>query len=262
MPSKPSICFVIPAYGESPFLEDCVKSLLLQTMPINIVIATSTPNAIIRTVAEKYQLLLIENNIRASIADDWTFALSADKSSEMVVLAHQDDLYTTTYAEEVMAFYVRNKGVGIIFTDSYELIGSRLARFNKRELVKKLLRIIAFCGVDHINTTMRYRLLLGFGCPIPCPSVIFSRYVCESFRFDSHFTVNLDWAAWTKLAYLKTSIGYIRKPLIIHRIHDKAQTQAAIQDSSRSKEDNQMFCQFWPKPIATILSLIYKLGYK
>jgi glycosyltransferase involved in cell wall biosynthesis len=262
MLSSPSIFFVIPAYGESPFLEDCVKSLLSQTIPVNIVIATSTPNAIIRAIAEKFQLPLIENQLRVSIADDWTCALSAEKRAKLVVLAHQDDLYMKSYAEEVITFYDNNEDVGIMFTDSYELIGSKLTRFNKRELVKKLLRIIAFCRVDKINTKMRYRFLLGFGCPIPCPSVVFSRRVCEFLNFDNQFTVNLDWAAWTKLACLKFSIGYIRKPLIIHRIHDKAQTQAAIKDSSRSREDSLMFCQYWPKSIATILSLIYKLGYK
>ena len=262
MLSTSSISFVIPAYGDSPFLEDCVNSLLAQRISVNIVIATSTPNSTIRATAEKFQLPLIVNPVRSTIADDWTFALSVVKKSSLVVLAHQDDLYSVDFAKEALDFYVRNKDIGIIFTDSYELIGTKLTSFNKREIVKKMLRALAFCGVDRINTKIRYRLLLGFGCPIPCPSVVFSRRVCESFSFDSNFSVNLDWAAWTQLAYLKSSMGYIRKPLLIHRVHDSAQTQAAIKDLSRSREDGLMFIQFWPKSIATILGFIYKLGYK
>ena len=36
--------FAVCAYGESPYLEECVQSLLAQKVRTRILIATSTPN--------------------------------------------------------------------------------------------------------------------------------------------------------------------------------------------------------------------------
>ena len=45
--------FAVCAYGESPYLEECVRSLLDQNVKSRILIATSTPNArIIGTCGE------------------------------------------------------------------------------------------------------------------------------------------------------------------------------------------------------------------
>ena len=50
--------FAICAYKESPFLEECIQSLLGQTIPSTIIIVTSTDNAYIQNMAEKYHLEL------------------------------------------------------------------------------------------------------------------------------------------------------------------------------------------------------------
>ena len=46
--------FVILAYKESDDLEDCIKSVLKQSVKSNIVIATSTPNDFITDLASQY----------------------------------------------------------------------------------------------------------------------------------------------------------------------------------------------------------------
>ena len=48
--------FVVLAYKESLFLEDCIKSVLNQTVKTNVKIATSTPNDFIDGLAKKYSL--------------------------------------------------------------------------------------------------------------------------------------------------------------------------------------------------------------
>ena len=53
--------FAICAYKESPFLEECIQSLLGQTIPSTIIIVTSTDNAYIQNMAEKYHLELFIN---------------------------------------------------------------------------------------------------------------------------------------------------------------------------------------------------------
>ena len=48
--------FAICAYKESPYLEECITSLMEQTVKSEIFIATSTPNKYIDDIAAKYNL--------------------------------------------------------------------------------------------------------------------------------------------------------------------------------------------------------------
>ena len=53
--------FVICAYKESRYLEECIISLKKQTVKSEILMVTSTPNAFISGMAEKYNIPLIVN---------------------------------------------------------------------------------------------------------------------------------------------------------------------------------------------------------
>ena len=74
--------FAICAYKESPFLEECIQSLLGQTIPSTIIIVTSTDNAYIQNMAEKYHLELFINHgesvCREADAKDDNHAEGAD----------------------------------------------------------------------------------------------------------------------------------------------------------------------------------------
>ena len=45
--------FAVCAYKESPYLENCLKSLKNQTVKSSIIMTTSTPNVFIKSLAEK-----------------------------------------------------------------------------------------------------------------------------------------------------------------------------------------------------------------
>lgn len=67
--------FVVLAYKESEYLEDCIKSVLNQKYPSKVVIATSTPNDYIKNIANKYSLeILINQNPSQGIGYDFDFA--------------------------------------------------------------------------------------------------------------------------------------------------------------------------------------------
>ena len=46
--------FVICAYHESEYLENCIRSLKKQTTLSNVILSTSTPNQTIYALCEKY----------------------------------------------------------------------------------------------------------------------------------------------------------------------------------------------------------------
>ena len=54
--------FVICAYKESAYLEECVKSLKEQKKESNIIMVTSTPNDYIKNICEKYDVELKINH--------------------------------------------------------------------------------------------------------------------------------------------------------------------------------------------------------
>ncbi len=84
--------FVIPAYGESPYLEACIQSLLAQATTGNVVVTTSTPNAHIQNLTQKYNLPYVVNYGAKGIASDWNFALDS-ANAKYATIAHQDDIY-------------------------------------------------------------------------------------------------------------------------------------------------------------------------
>ena len=71
--------FVICAYKESKYLEDCIRSLKAQEVKSYIKIATSTPNEYIYSIANKYGIDVFVNNMKkenniSNIGNDWQFA--------------------------------------------------------------------------------------------------------------------------------------------------------------------------------------------
>ena len=68
--------FVLCAYKESPFLEECLQSLLAQTVKTDVLIATSTPCEATRSLSRRYDVPLHVREGKSGIADDWNYAVS------------------------------------------------------------------------------------------------------------------------------------------------------------------------------------------
>lgn len=251
---------MVPAYGESPYLCECLDSLKSQSISADVLIVTSTPNKAIELAALQYGLPVLVNPNGGTIANDWNFALKQGQS-HLLVLAHQDDIYHSDFAKRTFDFFARHQNCALAFTDSNELISNQLMVNNSRELVKKFLRKIAFGFKQTIHRNFHFRLLLGLGCSISCPSVIFNRTVIPDFCFSDDFSVNLDWDAWSRLGKSGVKFGYIRGDLLTHRIHAGAETQLGIADQRREREDSIIFLRYWPPFIAKLLLKFYKLGY-
>ena len=93
--------FVVCAYGESPYLSDCISSLMNQKQASRIFISTSTPNKHIEQIASSYNLPVFINNGRPGIGHDWNCAIS-HAQTPLVTIAHQDDLYSPNYSIEML----------------------------------------------------------------------------------------------------------------------------------------------------------------
>ncbi len=248
--------FVVLAYKDSVYLEDCIRSLLAQTVKSEIFISTSTPSPFLKKIAEKYRLRLYPHSGKG-IGPDWSKAYALAKT-QYVTLAHQDDIYDSSYTECCLLAARQRSNSLIIFT-KYSELRTDPKRGYFSLLIKQLLSGIFIWG--GASQLWRKRALLVLGCPILCPSVMFHKARLGKFVFRDDMVVALDWEAWWRIAAMTGSFVYVDRDLVKHRIHSDMETVIRIEDSKRMVEDRYMFSLIWPSPIRQIVSWLYTFGY-
>jgi len=252
--------FVVCAYKESPYLRECIQSLLNQSSISDIIIATSTPNEHISGIAKEFDIPVYVNTGESGITQDWNFGLSCAKT-QFVTIAHQDDLYFEHYARAVVGRLKAVSDSQICFTDYCERRGDDYEDANTLLFIKRLLLLpIRFPGAK--NRRFAKRLILSIGSSICCPSVTFNMANIEGPVFENGLKSNGDWQAWERLLNQAGSFVYCPYVLMSHRIHEGSETSAIINSGRRSDEDLVMFRKFWCEPIARGLAKVYSLGEK
>lgn len=252
--------FVICAYKESPYLENCIQSLKNQTVASDIIMTTSTPNSYISDMADKYKISVYVKEGTPDIADDWNFGYSKVQTPYLTI-AHQDDIYLPDYTKHVLEEFHHSFRPLIYFSDYGELRNDKIVKKNKLLRVKRIMLIPLRCRAMFSSIFVRRRIL-SFGSPICCPSVAYARENLPEVVFSTGFRSNEDWEAWEKLSRLKGDFIYDKNIMMYHRIHEDSETSAIIQENGRSMEDMQLYSKFWPKPIAKILVKLYASGQK
>lgn len=247
--------FVVCAYKESPYLKDCIESLLGQTIRTNVVVATSTPNRHIIDICNYYGVKLHIGKHESGIARDWTFALECG-DAQFITIAHQDDIYKHNYAERALQALSKSDHPLIYFSDYAELrdgeeiIDDKLLRIKR--LMLSPLKNQKLAGSKFVR-----RRILSLGDPICCPSVTYAVNNLEAPVFVDGFKGSLDWQAWEKASRQSGDFLYDSEILLCHRIHSESETTHLIESKVRTKEDFEIYKMFWPVPIAWLLSTIY-----
>jgi hypothetical protein len=252
--------FVILAYKESKYIEDCIISLLSQSIKSKVIISSSTPSEYLKILSNKYKIKLILNPFRENLSNDWNYALK-QADTPLITLAHQDDIYLKDYTENILNHYRKYPKSLIYFTDYSEIIEKKeqVKTFNINILIKKAL-LFPFVFKKNINSSKLKKLILIFGNPVSCPTVTYNLLNLGEFMFSDEFKVNLDWDAWLRLVDKAGSFTYISKKLMYHRLHRDTETNNSIHSGIRSKEDKYIFYNLWPKHIAFLLYKIYSLS--
>lgn len=137
----------------------------------------------------------------------------------------------------------------------------RIETSNRNLVIKRLMN--AFFKVPWGSTSIWWRRrILSLGCSICCPSVMFHKKELLMDVFQAGFGANVDWEAWEKLSRKKGAFIYVDQCLMLHRIYRESTTSQCIQNQSRNEEDYNIFCRFWPTPVARLLTKLYKYGEK
>ena len=252
---KRSHTHVILAYGESPYLEECIQSLLNQTVETRIIMATSTPNDYLTALADRYHLPVRVNPRKSSLAGDWDFALHC-AGTPLVTLAHQDDVYHKYYTADILRAANRARKPLIIHTDYWEIREDKMVDDNRLLRIKRLMLLPMRLKMLWGSRFTRRRIL-SLGNPICCPSVTYGVENLEDFHFRRNMHCNVDWQAWEEISRKKGSFAYVSKKRMGHRIHTASATSEMIVDDRRHQEDLAMYLKFWPAPLAALLEHFY-----
>lgn len=249
--------FAICAYKESEYLEECVKSVVNQEIKTNYLIATSTPNDKIKNIAEKYNIPYFVRDEKSDIQDDWNFAYNNAKT-ELVTVAHQDDLYEPNYTKEILRNYTEDT---LMYNTNYNPYKNGKVAQDSNSKIKELLKI--FVRNKTLSKIKFFKVMsLAFGNSINCPSVTYNKKKLGDSVFTSELKFALDWDTFLKIAKMKGRSLYIPKKLINYRIHDGATTKQFIVDNKRLNEDMIMFNKFWPKWVTKIIMKFYVKCYE
>jgi glycosyltransferase involved in cell wall biosynthesis len=250
-------CFAIPAYKDSPYLEDCIKSILNQTIKSKIIICTSTPTRQNKMLADKYGIPYFVNDKGLSgIAHDWNFAINS-ANSRLVTIAHQDDIYETEFAATVTKSM--DAQTQISFTDYSDIHGDQIKKYTFNHIVKTLL-LFPFLFKNKIRSIFFKKLVLSIGDPICCPSVTINKQLITDFNFSADFECVLDWHTWYGLAKQEGSFVFIHQRLMQHRVHEASETSNQIKLGKRRVEEESMLQQIWGKNLGKWIAWVYQLG--
>lgn len=252
--------FVICAYKESPFLEECILSLKKQVLKSSIIMITSTPNDYIQALADKYHIELKINRGEGGIVQDWNFGYE-QCTTPYITIAHQDDIYFPEYSKNAVECLAESKHPLIYFSDYCEIRNEKRVNSNQLLKIKRIL-LFPLRWKMFQNSIFIRRRSLSIGNGICCPAVTFAKDNLPNPVFRVHFRSDEDWEAWERLSKLKGSFVYDAAIRMGHRIHEESETSIIIGDNVRSKEDYEMFCKFWPQNIARIIVRFYSKSEK
>lgn len=246
--------FVICAYGDSPFLEECILSLKNQTVKSTIILYTSTPSEHIEHLCQEYSIPYYVKQ-GGGIGIDWNNALSF-ANTRFVTIAHQDDLYKVNYAEKILSEFHRDSKHAIVYSDYVEYRDGREIEANTNLKIKTLmLNVLSWFP----NWMFWRNRILAFGNAICCPAVTYDMDKLNGFQFETKMRTNLDWYAWYDISsHYRGSFGYVSDKLMCHRIHQDSETSNTIRDNVRTKEDMEMYRLFWPEFMVKILIYFYE----
>lgn len=248
--------FAICAYKDSPYLEECIRSLKQQTYPTKVILCTSTPSAYLSELADRYTLPLYVREGESNIAADWNFAYACAES-DLVTIAHQDDRYHKDYALYVQKCWERYADATVFMSDCAILKNGVIKKPGLVHGIKVLLRLplrfSAWCDRSLVK-----KAALCFGNPIICPSCTYNKRLLGEPLFDSPYSFALDWDTMWKLAERKGRFVCVERPLIAYRIHGEATTKKCIENNARFADEAAMFAKIWPKPIVTLLMFFYR----
>lgn len=252
---------VICAYQECLTLEKSVRSIIRQTVKPKVLISTSTPNAYIQNIADKYSIPVHINPCGGHVRD-YNFALNL-VDTRLGMIAHQDDLLHPKFVEKSLKALNRASHPILSFTNYLELIDGKIEKRPSMLIIIKRLLVWPMTVPGFRRTTAMKRLGQCLGNPITHPTVICVMEEMPEEIFREKYRASMDWDLWERLSRKKGEFVYVKDVLLYHRM-DKANATAQLISTSnvRYDEELEIMSRFWPVKIAKLIMVAYSQSAK
>ena len=248
--------FVVCAYKECAYLEESIKCLLNQTVKANVLISTSTPNEFINNIAQRYGIEVRVNPNGGQIKD-YNFAME-QADTDLIMLAHQDELISERFVERVLQELNKSKKPIIAFTNYLEMHNDVIDTKPSTMVKIKRIMLIPLKWRWLAGTSFGKWLFQCMGDPITHPTVVCVRKEMPKEIFREQFKASMDWDLWERLSKQKGTFVYVKDVLLYHRMNEENQTNKLLKTTNARYEDEyDIFCRFWPKPIAKLIMHFY-----
>lgn len=255
------LTMVICAYKECGYLEQCIKSVMKQSMRPRVLMATSTPNDYIRNLADKYKIE-VRINPTGGHVKDYNFAIN-QADTRLVMIMHQDDVLRKDFVKLSIAELNKAHNPILSFTNYVEMHNDEVDRSPSTIVRTKRLMLMPMLIKPLMRRGFFKRLILCMGNPISHPTVICVKKEMPKDCFKEDYKSLMDWDLWERLSKKKGSFVYVPKVLQYHRMNDENQTSVLVRTSNiRFDEESEMFSRFWPKTIVKIIMHFYANAQK
>ncbi|MFC1719523.1 glycosyltransferase family 2 protein [Pseudomonadota bacterium] len=211
----PKISIVTPSYNQGEFIEETIRSVLLQGYPnleYIVIDGGSTDNSkkILRKYRTFFTYWVSEKDRGQSHALNKGFKVA---SGEILAWLNSDDFYLPDVLFSVAIAFVDNPEAGLVIgkCEVQDDNGNRFPRYPNYERRDYEIAIRAYSTWDHF----------------PQPSTFFRKRVFEevgAFNEKLHYTMDLDY--WIRIFKSGFSAGSIDQVLSIYRLHDCSKTVA------------------------------------
>ena len=150
-------------------------------------------------------------------------------NSELITIAHQDDIYDRNYTKEILNKYKKNKDATIIFTDNYEINNDRKVVKSKKLFREKyyLYPLKHKFFQDKKYFKLRSVKKEKFICT---SSITFIKKNNKEKIFPENLLYDNDWQGLIDLAKEKTKFVFLNKKLVGYRVSNKKICQKKIEE--------------------------------
>ena len=265
----PRHVFAVCAYGESPYLEECLRSLRQQSVKSSIVLCTSTPGAFLREIAQTYDIPLYIREGESSLLADWEFAAETaarETGARLVTIAHQDDRYHRDYTKALLHAARLYPDLSLFCTRYRTIDAEGAVTDGMAERVKRILRLpLRLHGIA--DRTFIKRLVLRFGNGIGCPTCTYNLDVTALPLFRQNDQFVIDWDTLWRMSGEPGRFVCVEKEMLDYRVHAGAATKRNMENHNREKEETEMFRRIWGDGITgrlmtLLLMHFYKRAYR
>lgn len=233
--NTPMVSVCIPTYNGERFIENAIKSVLMQTytdFELLIIDDASTDKTvdIINSFIDN-RIRLLKNDKNIGMVSNWNRCLDESKGEYIQLLCHDDYLAKDCLEKKVKAFTI-DIDICLVFNSTYIINDMNRIIFRRRPFRSEKL----FDGKKILGKSFVCKNL--FGEP---SNVMFKKEISKKVGyFDDRLCYSIDWDYWIKLCVMG-KVYYLDDYLMYFRVSNISATNYLLKNTSLISQDDKQF---------------------